>query len=252
MGLDGKHGMSRFGFYIAALTVLAGSTLPAFSDDSALMARSFDQRGALTNSPIIVTATLTNAGTDTLRGFYFTDQLPSAFVVNTVDVILNGESLTNFSLEIAQDGDVYAGYTPWRWRLETPVDLLESNSIFPGAELKIVYSLTSAMNGSFVLQPYDWVTYFSDPTNAVFGFSQDPCEGTVRFVDSTDIPLISAQYGTNGYSLSLDGAPCTSYVLYISSNLYDWLPLMTNTSPFTFVETNTDLPQRFYRAAPLP
>jgi len=137
--------------------------------------------------------------------------------------------------------------------LETPTALVESNPIPPGAEVKIVYSLSSCMSDTFALQPFDGAAYISDPTNAVFGFAQGACEGTVRFVDSTGIPLISAQYDTNGYSISLDGAPCTSYVLSVSSNLFDWLPLTTNTSPFIFVETNLDLfPQRFYQAAPLP
>jgi hypothetical protein len=35
--------------------------------------------------------------------------------------------------------------------------------------------------------------------------------------------------------------------------LIDWQPLVTNTSPFTFVETNGfSLPEKFYRALYLP
>ena len=229
------------------------SAPPVSSADPFSVVRRFDQRVAPTNSPILVTATLTNGGTAELRGFYFTDQLPSAFTVTTLSVALGEQNITNYSVETGCDGDVFPGYTPWRWRIETPIALAESNPVPPQAAVQIVYSISSSSNGIFALQPFDWAAYCADPTNAVFGFAQSTYEGTVKFVDSTNLSLISVQNSTNGLGVWLDGAPCTLYVLSGSSNLVDWLPLMTNTSPFWFEEdTSFLLPQRFYRAVPLP
>jgi hypothetical protein len=36
-----------------------------------------------------------------------------------------------------------------------------------------------------------------------------------------------------------------------STNLLNWIAILTNQSPFTFTDTNT-LPQRFYRARAVP
>jgi Fibronectin type III domain len=43
------------------------------------------------------------------------------------------------------------------------------------------------------------------------------------------------------------------YVVQASTNLVDWVPMQTNTAPFTFVDTNaSQFSQRFYRAVNLP
>ena len=43
-----------------------------------------------------------------------------------------------------------------------------------------------------------------------------------------------------------------TYALESSTNLSDWSRVMTNTSPFTFTNIPTDVPQQFYRAVYLP
>jgi hypothetical protein len=54
---------------------------------------------------------------------------------------------------------------------------------------------------------------------------------------------------TSGFQFAITGVPGFNYAVQASSNLFDWVPLMTNTSPFGFTDTNTAGSQlRFYRA----
>lgn len=65
--------------------------------------------------------------------------------------------------------------------------------------------------------------------------------------------LISQTVTTNGISsFNLIGVPTYSYALESSTNLSDWSRVMTNTSPFSFTNIPTDVPQQFYRAVYLP
>ena len=66
--------------------------------------------------------------------------------------------------------------------------------------------------------------------------------------------LSAPAYGKDGvFGFNVVGAAGSSYVIAVSTNLTDWLPLETNTSPFTFANTNTlNAPWQFYRARPWP
>jgi GH25 family lysozyme M1 (1,4-beta-N-acetylmuramidase)/alpha-tubulin suppressor-like RCC1 family protein len=62
--------------------------------------------------------------------------------------------------------------------------------------------------------------------------------------------LVAPSYTADGgFQVGLAGAPGSNYVIEASSNLTDWTPLETNTSPFIFTDTNAaSLPVQFYRA----
>ena len=71
----------------------------------------------------------------------------------------------------------------------------------------------------------------------------------------------SAASALNGASLTADnniqfmvtGVPGFYYVVEASTNLIDWVPLFTNTSPFIFTDTNTSsFQQQFYRSIYTP
>jgi hypothetical protein len=66
--------------------------------------------------------------------------------------------------------------------------------------------------------------------------------------------LSAPYYAANGaFWFSVAGTAGSNYVIAGSTNLANWLPLETNTSPFTFADTNAlYLPLRFYRAQPSP
>ena len=55
-----------------------------------------------------------------------------------------------------------------------------------------------------------------------------------------------------GAGFTVCGVPGFSYKILASSNLVNWVPLMTSNSPFIFDDTNTGLPQRFYRSVYVP
>jgi hypothetical protein len=69
-----------------------------------------------------------------------------------------------------------------------------------------------------------------------------------------NLPLLAPALTPEGtFQASLTGASGSRYVIEASINLTDWTPLETNTSPFTFSDTNSgNLPSRFYRAHLLP
>ena len=53
---------------------------------------------------------------------------------------------------------------------------------------------------------------------------------------------------TNGFMLGLKGVPDYNYVIEASANLFNWVSLVTNTSPFQFADTNrAGFRQRYYR-----
>lgn len=224
-----------------------------YSSDSSSLTRTFNQSLALTNLPIVVTATLTNGGTSALRGFYYADQLPSLFTVASLSVTRNGQAVTNYVFEAGQEGDVYPGYTPYRWVLERPPAFTESNAVAPMTTVQIVYSISCSVVGSFNLQQFNWTGYVPASTNSVFGYSETVDQHSVSFVTTTMPPAVDQQFSTNGFGLQLVGVPGENYVIEASTNLSNWIPLATNTSPFSFVDTNTTgFLLRFYRGRLFP
>ncbi len=64
-------------------------------------------------------------------------------------------------------------------------------------------------------------------------------------------PTLTVDSGsTNGqFQFDILGVTGLNYSVQASTNLIDWVPLGTNVSPFTFLDTNAPLfPQRFYRS----
>jgi len=65
-----------------------------------------------------------------------------------------------------------------------------------------------------------------------------------------DTPVLS---GGNQVQFDVTGVSGFNYAVLASTNLADWVPLLTNTAPFTFTDTNAaGLQQRFYRSVYLP
>jgi hypothetical protein len=230
---------------------LLSSAAFAFSVDGSYVTRAFSQQVVLTNSSIQVTATFTNLGTNLLRGFSYLEQIPSTLSVTTLSVSLGGRDLTNFTFESGQDGDVYAGCTPRRWVLETPTNFAEANPLPPQAGVQIVYSLVCSSAGTFALQNFSWAGGTLGAADAVFGYSESSALRMVKFITTTNSPLLSGERSTNGFALWIDGLPGSIYLLTASTNLVNWVPLATNLSPFAFIDTNTAaFPYRFYGAFP--
>lgn len=58
---------------------------------------------------------------------------------------------------------------------------------------------------------------------------------------------------TMPFEFYVDGMPNTNYAVETSTDLNNWLPVFTNTAPFSFADTNSaSLNQNFYRAVYIP
>jgi hypothetical protein len=65
--------------------------------------------------------------------------------------------------------------------------------------------------------------------------------------------LASAAHAGGQFALTVSGVSGYQYVVQVSTNMVSWVPLQTNTAPFTFVDTNAGkFSRRFYRSVSLP
>jgi hypothetical protein len=237
---------------IGLVLCLAALSLPvalAFQSNSSSVGRSFNRTVALTNSQIIVTVNYTNGRAGTARGLFYSDQVPSSLVVTTLSVTLNGRTVTNYLFEAGQDGDVYAGCTPYRWVLEQPTNFAEANPIPVRAPVRIVYAITTSVSNSYNLQQFSWAGLDAVMNTNFFGYSETNDQQTVIFTTMPAGVSVSMQCATNGFLICLNGLPGTNYVLQASTNLQSWMSLVTNVSPFQYTDTNQiACRRRFYRA----
>lgn len=81
---------------------------------------------------------------------------------------------------------------------------------------------------------------FSNESAYFVPISSDPLAAT----------LASATPPARGqFALNINGVVGDKYVVQVSTNLVNWTSLQTNTTPFTFVDTNAiHFKQRFYRS----
>jgi uncharacterized repeat protein (TIGR01451 family) len=235
---------------------LLGLWLPGafgFSSDESALERRFDRWMVRTNSAVIITASFTNAGAAPLSGFFYSEQVPSGLTVTTLSVLLNGQNITNYLFEFGQDGDVYAGCTPYRWVLEQPPAFVQTNSVPAAGSVQITYSVSSSSPGTFNLQQFSWAGQHTRTTNVAFGYSENTAQQSVGFITSAPTAILSGRSATNGMVLQLDSLPGYSFWLEASADLSTWTPLVTNTAPFSYTDTNViSFPWRFYRGAWLP
>ena len=70
-------------------------------------------------------------------------------------------------------------------------------------------------------------------------------------VYTSTVPQLAFSYSNSTATINLTGVPGYNYAIQASTNLVNWLPLQTSTSPFTFTDTNR-FDKRFYRGAYLP
>jgi hypothetical protein len=90
-------------------------------------------------------------------------------------------------------------------------------------------------------------------SNAAGAVESDEATLIVLLVTTPGI-LSAPVYAAKGvYQFNVAGAAGSNYVIASSTNLSDWLRLETNTSPFTYTDTNAaKVPLQFYRAQPWP
>ena len=224
------------------------SATSGFSDGDCVLTRSVNRTAALTNTPIVVTAIFTNAGAFALRGFCYSEQVPSGLALSPLGVMLNGRVVTNYTFEPGQNGDIYAGYTPYRWVLERPVDFTEVNPVSSHADVQILYAIGSLVSGTFDLSEFSWAGYYPGSTNAIFGYSGSSDQQPVWFLTTDTPPVVTGEFSNNGFTIGLTGVPDVYYEIEASTNLFDWISIITNSSPFHVTETNpASVTRKVYR-----
>ncbi|MBI3851396.1 MAG: hypothetical protein HY298_14135 [Verrucomicrobia bacterium] len=148
----------------------------------------------------------------------------------------------------------------------------------PESEMALMLSTNPAAGGTITLAPppvdggYSNGTVVTVTAHAAAGYqftgwngdatgSNNPATITMNDVKSvtasfTTVTLTGAGYLTNGsFRFDVGGVTGLTCVVQWSTNLSttDWLPLMTNTSPFSFTDANAgSYPQQFYRVLLLP
>jgi hypothetical protein len=234
--------------FLLGLTALLA--VPVFGAAD-FLARSFDRTVAPTNESIVVTVNFTNPEPSVLRGFYYADQVPSELEVTPLSLTLDGQSITNYTFESGQDGDVYAGCTPYRWVLEQPGSFPENNPVPPQAHAQIVYALRSAVSGTFVLQQFGWVGYDPAGSNALFGFSESTDQQTLSIL-SPFLPSPVLTITNERVNLTFPTVSGVSYTVEFKDELTAavWQPLnsVTGSGETMLVEDPAELrASRFYR-----
>jgi hypothetical protein len=78
-------------------------------------------------------------------------------------------------------------------------------------------------------------------------------EATLTVYAAAVAKLAPAAHASGQYALAVAGVPGYQYVVQASTDLVNWVPVQTNTAPFTFVDTNAGkFSQRFYRSVYAP
>ncbi|MGZ4975294.1 MAG: alkaline phosphatase family protein, partial [Limisphaerales bacterium] len=102
-------------------------------------------------------------------------------------------------------------------------------------------SLLRTFQNIFNVRPY-----LGDAANAT-----DLSDLFVSSLPITSPALSSYQFNGGQFQFNVTGTAGSNYIVQASSNLLDWVPVLTNPSPFVVVDTNA-LPWSFYRGIAKP
>jgi PKD repeat protein len=188
--------------FVAGVGVFAAPRLHAAlftyiypTDKNILINRSFepdDFSAVSSGGAITVTIDVTNNESVPLRGFYYSDQVPDVWVVNTASVSVNGSSIADYTYGQGYTGEVYTDSIPHRWALEMP----QGDGVFSpahsipasGGTARIVYTMiVSGGTGSDYSIGYDaWAGWLETTPNgtAIFGYETIPSAPTADFTAS--------------------------------------------------------------------
>ena len=98
------------------------------------------------------------------------------------------------------------------------------------------------------VQPLDARNYFVVVSN-LYGSTRSTVASLVVYTNATPTLSVDAASTNGQFQFDVSGVTGLNYSVQASTNLIYWVPLMTNVSPFSFVDTNAVLfPQRFYRS----
>ena len=226
---------------VFAPLIHAAFTTHIYPDKNILINRSFepdDFSAVSSGGTITVTIDVTNNEDVVLRGFYYSDQVPNEWAVDTVAVSVNGSPIADYTYGQSSADEIYTSFTPHRWALEMP----QGGGVFSpthpipasGGTARIVYTMIvdGGTGSAYSTEQDAWAGWLeTDPTGtAVFGyqdiisplnadFTAEPSSGlvplTVQFTDTStgdptawawdlgdDSPISPQQHPTHTYTIS--------------------------------------------------
>jgi hypothetical protein len=118
-------------------------------------------------------------------------------------------------------------------------------------------AIAGATGPSLILsnvQPSDAGSYSVSVGNACDSVTSEAANLTVAVNNSAAAVLTAPPaFAGDQFQLTVTGVPGFTYTVEASTDLASWVPLCTNTSPFTFVDADaTNFPGRYYRSVYLP
>lgn len=170
-------------FLSACFFLISSIPTLGFTTHNTTISRTFDREEAIAGEAITVTVSFTNIEVNDLRGFYYTEYIPEGLSVNAISVKIAGNNVSSYLVDIGSSGEVYPGFIPYRWVLETPPDFSENNPLSSDL-LEIIYTVTSPNIGTFNFNEFSWVGYFlsaAEGERAAFGHSEASDIVAVRF-----------------------------------------------------------------------
>lgn len=164
--------------------------------------RSFSDTIVSAEDPVFVNFQLINCLSDTLKGFYYTEHVPSNFDITDVSVTIDQTEIFDFLSETTSAGDIYLNAITYRWIIDLPGDLPSSGIPPDSSELVINYLLSCDIPGFYTFNHYSWIGIAD--SNATFGYCDSVAitvcdEDTLDFIrgdadNNTEINSADAVY----------------------------------------------------------
>ena len=105
-----------------------------------------------------------------------------------------------------------------------------------------------SLNSNIVAAATNSTLTLNNVTAAQAGTYSVTITGNIGLTSNLTATLTPAVYAHGQCSFNIAGTPGYQYIVQASTNLGNWIPLQTNTAPFTFVDANAgQFQQRFYR-----
>jgi uncharacterized glyoxalase superfamily protein PhnB len=220
----------------------------------------------------------TGSATTTNATLQFTMQTDLAFTAHFVDIQkptvsivtptanqrwTNGMfAMTGKAGDNVAVGTVYYALNGSGWAAATTANgwtnWTASLTLTPGTNTAQAYAVDTSGNTSPISRRT--VNFVTSPTaSRTVNFIASPTLSLTLDTTNSATPLSvpstlgSAVYANGSYTFVVSGAPGYKYAVQVSTDLVNWVPVQTNTAPFTFVDTNAShFGQRFYRSVYAP